>query len=175
MLFLESERLYFRSHEPQDEPAFVRMQTDPEVRKYVGGQPWPLDKARPRFLNDYLGQPAGIYGLWATILKSEGSYIGCCGLRASGRDSNVFLAFYIARLFWRQGFASEAARAFIDVAFGRLGLPRLFAEVDSRNEVSVYILQKFGFQHVSEELIPESGRLIRTYELRNPHVAGDDL
>jgi hypothetical protein len=116
MLFLETERLYFRSHEPQDETAFVRMQTDPEVRKPVGGQLWLLEKALTRFRKDYLGHPTEVFGLWATILKSPGSYIGCCGLRASSPDANVFLAFYIAKPFWRQGFGSEAARAFMSLS-----------------------------------------------------------
>lgn len=175
MLFLETERLSFRTHEPQDEPAFVGLQTDPEVRKYVGGPAWPVEKALTRFRNDYLGQPTDVLGLWAAILKSQDAYVGCCGLRASGKESKVYLAFYIARPFWRQGFASEAARAFIDVAVGRLRLPGLFAEVDNRNEVSIHILKKFAFQYLSEEWIPASGRLIHTYELRNPFVAGDDL
>jgi ribosomal-protein-alanine N-acetyltransferase len=168
MLFLETERLYFRSHEPQDETAFVRMQTDPEVRKHVGGQLWLLEKALTRFRKDYLGHPTEVFGLWATILKSPGSYIGCCGLRASSPDANVFLAFYIAKPFWRQGFGSEAARAFIDVAFGRLGLPHLSAEVDTRNEVSLHILQKFGFPFISEESIRTTSRIICTYKLLSP-------
>ena len=60
MTFLETHRLIFRSHEAQDESAFVRMQTDPEVRRYVGGPPWPLEKALSRFRNDYLGQPTDV-------------------------------------------------------------------------------------------------------------------
>jgi ribosomal-protein-alanine N-acetyltransferase len=173
MIFLETHRLIFRSHEPHDEPAFVRMQTDPEVRKYVGGQPWPLEKALTRFRSDYLGHPTDVFGLWATILKSQDSYVGCCGLRAGGPDARVFLAFYLDRSFWRQGFASEAAQGFIDVAFGRLRLPRLFAEADSRNEVSIHILQKLGFQYLCEERISASTRIICSYELRNPASAGD--
>ena len=173
MIFLETDRLIFRSHEPHDEPAFVHMQTDSEVRKYVGGEPWPLEKALTRFRKDYLGQPTDVFGLWATIRKSQGSYVGCCGLRAGSADARVFLAFYIATPFWRQGFASEAAGAFIDVGFRRLRLSRLFAEVDSRNEVSIHILRKFGFLYLSEELIPASSRIISTYELRNPASARD--
>ena len=113
--------------------------------------------------------------MWATILKSRNTYIGCGGLRASGKPAKVYLAFYFARAFWRQGFASEVSRAFIDVAFKRLRLPRIFAEVDSRNEVSIHILEKLAFHYVSEECIPASGRILHTYERGNPPVAGDDL
>jgi RimJ/RimL family protein N-acetyltransferase len=71
MIFLETERLLFRSHESRDEPDFVDMHTDPEVRRYVGGEAWPLEKAQTRFRNDYVSKPTQAYGMWAAILKQE--------------------------------------------------------------------------------------------------------
>jgi [ribosomal protein S5]-alanine N-acetyltransferase len=169
MLFLETTRLLFRSHEPHDEPAFVQMHTDPEVRRYVGGQPWPLEKAIARFHNQYLGHPTDTYGLWATILKSEGRYIGACGLTAPPDQPAIKLGYYIARPYWGQGLASEACRAFLDFGFARLQLPRICADVDSRHEVSKHILEKFGFHCVSQEVIAANGRVICWYELPNPN------
>jgi ribosomal-protein-alanine N-acetyltransferase len=165
MTFLETERLLFRSHEPQDEPAFLAMHTDSEVRRYVGGQPWPLEKEQSRFRNEYLGRPTDTYGLWATILKEEGKYIGCCGLRAGQHQMEAHLGFYLARPYWRRGLASEASKAFIDMAFTRLRLDRLSAEVEKGNAASEHILQKFGFKCVSQEEISASGRIILVYEL----------
>jgi ribosomal-protein-alanine N-acetyltransferase len=165
MTFLETERLLFRTHETQDESDFVGMHTDPEVRHYVGGQAWSLEKAQSRFRNEYLGRPTDTYGLWATILKEEGKYIGCCGLRAGGREAEAHLGFYLARPYWRRGFASEASKAFIDVAFTHLRLERLLADVEKGNTASEHILQKFGFKYLSREEIPSSGRIILVYEL----------
>jgi hypothetical protein len=54
MIFLETNRLLFRTHEPQDEADFIRMHTDPEVRRYVGGSAWPVEKAVARFRGSYL-------------------------------------------------------------------------------------------------------------------------
>ncbi len=166
MIFLETERLLFRTHEVRDEADFVGMHTDAEVRRYVGGQAWSLEKAQHRFRNEYLGKPTETYGLWATILKEEGRYIGCCGLR---RDRKVaHLGYYIAQPYWRRGFATEAAKALIDVAFTRLRLMRLLADVDEGNAASRHILQKLGFEYVSREEIPTSGRTILLYELCRP-------
>lgn len=89
MIFLETERLLFRTHEARDEADFIGMHTDPEVRRYVGGQAWPLEKAQHRFRNEYLGRPTETYGLWAAILKEEGKYMrllwttGCRGREGS--------------------------------------------------------------------------------------------
>jgi RimJ/RimL family protein N-acetyltransferase len=165
MIFLESERLLFRTHEPQDEPDFISMHMDPELRRYVGGRPWPFEKAKTRFRDEYLGRPKDIYGLWATILMGEGKYIGCCGLRAGDNEREAHLGHYLARPFWRRGFASEASGIFIDVAFNRLHLTRLLARAEKGNGASERILQKFGFKYVSRELIPAGGRVIDSYEL----------
>ena len=165
MIFLESERLLFRTHEPQDEADFISMQTAPEVRRYVGGSAWPLEKAKTRFRNEYVGRPNKTYGLWATILKEEGKYIGFCGLRAGHKKGEAHLGYYLAQPYWRRGFASEASQAFIDVAFTRLRLIRLLADVEKGNEASEHILQKFGFKYISFEEIPASGRIINLYEL----------
>jgi ribosomal-protein-alanine N-acetyltransferase len=171
MNFFATTRLQFRTHLPGDEEAFIRMHTDPEVRRYVGGQAWPMEKARERFRNQYLGKPSRIYGLWATILKEKQEYIGCCGLRAAHNEKTAYLGYYFARPYWGQGFASEGARAFIEVAFTRLRLRRLRADVDEGNAVSRHILEKFGFELVEREVIAASGRVILFYELSSAHWA----
>jgi len=165
VIFLETTRLLFRPHAAQDEEEFVRMHTDPEVRRYVGGPAWPLEKAKYRFHSQYLGKPSRTYGLWATVVKDEQKYIGCYGLRAVNNQKAAHLAYYLARPYWGRGLASEACLAFIDVAFTRLRLRRLLADVDERNATSKHILEKFGFKPVSGEEIASSGRVILQYEL----------
>lgn len=165
MIFLETERLLFRSHQGEDEADFIGMQTDAEVRRYVGGQAWSLEKAQRRFRNEYLGRPRESYGLWATILKAEQKYVGCCGLRAAPDQNSAYLGYFLARPYWGKGFASEASKAFMDAAFNRFGLPRLLADVEQGHAASEHILRKFGFTFFKEEKIAESNRVILFYEL----------
>ena len=165
MIFLETARLLFRSHEAGDEADFVSMHTDAEVRRYVGGQAWTAEKARSRFREQYLGRPAEIYGLWATVFKEEGKYIGCCGLRAPGNGAGASLGYYLARPYWGRGLASEASGAFIDVAFARLGLSYVEADAEEGNAASEHILRKCGFKYVRREVVPGRGRIINFYEL----------
>lgn len=165
MIFLETPRLLFRSHERGDEADFVSMHTDAQVRRYVGGHAWPVEKARSRFQEQYLGRPAEIYGLWATVFKQEGKYIGCCGLRAPGSGVGASLGYYLARPYWRRGLGSEASQAFIDVAFTRLGLECVEADAEEGNVASEHILRKLGFKYMRREVIPGRGRVINFYEL----------
>jgi ribosomal-protein-alanine N-acetyltransferase len=131
----------------------------------VGGRAWPLEKARARFREEYLGRPKETYGLWATILKEEKKYMGGCGLRAGDKKGEAHLGYYLAQPYWGRGFASEASLASIGVAFTRLRLVRLLADVEKGNDASEHILQKFGFKYISREEIPASGRVINLYEL----------
>jgi ribosomal-protein-alanine N-acetyltransferase len=165
MIYLDTERLLFRSHEAQDEDEFVKMHTDFEVRRFVGGRAWPLEEALRRFRNGYLGRPDKTYGLWATILKAENKYIGACGLNSPPNEPAPALGYYISRPCWGRGFASEASDAFLKDGFIRLGLEHVLADVEKGHAASEHILQKFGFKLVSEEVIPVSGRVISLYEL----------
>jgi RimJ/RimL family protein N-acetyltransferase len=165
MIFLETERLLFRTHDAKDEADFVRMQMDSEVRRYMGGQAWPLEKAQNRFRNEYLGRPKRTYGLWATTLKNEEKYIGCCGLRPGSDRGKAHLGYILAKPYWGRGFASEAAKALINVAFTSLRLSRLQADVEQGHVVSEHILRRLGFQYLSREVIPRSGRVLLLYQL----------
>jgi RimJ/RimL family protein N-acetyltransferase len=165
MTFFETSRLLFRTHEAQDEHGFIQMHTDAEVRRYMGGSPWPVEKALHRFQNEYLGRPTNIYGMWATILKAEQKYIGSCGLRAAETGAGASIGYYLAQPYWGRGLASEACQALIETAFNRLRLPRISADVEKGNAASEHILKKFGFRYVRQEELPGRGRIIRFYEL----------
>lgn len=167
MIFLETKRLLFRTHEAADEEEFVRMNTDAEVRRYVGGEAWPAEKAVRRFREEFLGHPTETFGMWATILKSEEKYIGFCGLRSANAEAggSATIGFYLARPYWRQGLATEAAEAFLDVAFGRLGMLRVGADVQKGNAGTERILAKLGFKCVGQEELAHNGRIICAYEL----------
>ncbi|HEY0436705.1 MAG TPA: GNAT family protein, partial [Phenylobacterium sp.] len=57
------------------------------------------------------------------------------------------------RAYWRQGVATEASRAILDVAFGVLGLHRVWAECDPENVGSWGVMQKLGMRreaHIRE-------------------------
>jgi len=142
LIVLETERLLLRDHEPQDLDAFCAMEMDPEVRRFVGGRPRTREEAEERFRN------AG--GLCAAVLKAENRYIGRCGLHPMP-GGGVGLGFYIARAYWGRGFATEAARAFVEYGFRELKLRRILASVEVGNEASVRVLEKLGFKRVRRE------------------------
>ncbi len=149
------------------------MEMDADVRRYVGGYPRSREHAERKFRDGPLKPASDRLGVWATILKPDGPYIGRCGLYPhflpEGRiaTDEAALSFYIARKFWGRGFASEAAAAFVQFGWEDLKLSRIVATVQEGNDVSIHILQKLRFNLVATERGPRS---FFKYSLNRPGI-----
>jgi ribosomal-protein-alanine N-acetyltransferase len=162
MTILETDRLLFRLHKPADMDAYCAMEMDANVRRYVGGRPRTREEAEKRFAGTL--QPiTDCLGMWATVLKPRGIYIGRCGIyphfNTDGEaiHGEASLGLYIAHEYWGQGFATEAGRAFMNFGFNELGLNSIVTMIDRRNAASVHIVEKLGFELVREEIVGERG------------------
>ena len=149
MIVLESARLLFREHVAADLEPFCAMEMDPEVRRFVGGQPRTRAAAEDKFKRVYLPSPSNRMALWATEYKAEQRYIGYCGVyphfgSAGPIAGEGTLGFYLARPYWRQGLATEAGEAFIRFGFDELQLSRIVSSVEVGNNASIRVLEKLG-------------------------------
>lgn len=149
MIVLETGRLLFRDHTLDDLEPFCAMEADPEVRRWVGGAPRTREAAERKFREVYLLLVRDRMGMWATVLKENGQYIGYCGVYPN--DGEASLGYHLARPYWGRGLATEAARAFVDFGFRELKLPRIVAMVEVGNDASKHILEKLGFAWVRQE------------------------
>jgi [ribosomal protein S5]-alanine N-acetyltransferase len=85
----------------------------------------------------------------AIVHRETGQIIGWCGLDHRDATQAYPVLFYLLQAAHRgQGFATEAARAVLDYAFGELALPRVDAGAAVDNVASVRILEKIGMQRL---------------------------
>jgi [ribosomal protein S5]-alanine N-acetyltransferase len=160
MIVLETERLFFRPHETGDREAYCAMELDAEVRRYVGGAPRTREAAEAKFQATLRPVPDRLR-LWATVLKATGAYIGRCGVYPHMKDGIAVpgegvLSYYLARPYWRQGLATEAASAFVTFGFQELGLRKIVTTVEAGNQASIRILEKLNFDLVWHEEGPRT-------------------
>jgi RimJ/RimL family protein N-acetyltransferase len=150
---LETPRLRLRHLGPDDLDALFALYRDPEIRRYFPDGTRTLAQTREELDFFRHGHPRfPELGLWATIEKSGGAFLGRCGLlpwQIDGRHE-VELAFLIDKRRWREGFASEASRAIIEHARGRLGLRRLICLIDPANNASAGLARKLGMDFERE-------------------------
>lgn len=147
MQILETSRLVFRHLIPDDLDSLFALYRDPDVKKYIPDAPLTYEAAKEElewFQNGHPKHPQ--LGLWATIHKQTGAFIGRCGLLPWTIDgqSEVEVAYLLAKAYWGQGLGTEAAQAILHYGFERLGLSRLICLIDQANEASVKVASKIG-------------------------------
>lgn len=84
---------------------------------------------------------------WGVERKEDGQVIGTCTLfHLDPANAKAELGYCLGSSYWGKGYMIEALTALLDFAFATLTLRRLEADVDPRNENSLRILDKLGFQ-----------------------------
>jgi ribosomal-protein-alanine N-acetyltransferase len=157
---IETERLILRPLTMDDLDDLFALYRDPEVRRYFpdGTQSYEQTKEELEWIIDvYYGKHG--FGLWATIHKPSGAFIGRCGLlpwTIDGQD-DVEVAYLLGQEYWGQGLATEAARAIVDYAFARLPVPRLICMTDPLNHASQNVARKVGMTLVNDNLVDKYG------------------
>jgi RimJ/RimL family protein N-acetyltransferase len=173
MIIAETERLILREFTLDDLDDMAALFADPEVMRFSLGT-----KSREqteRWIKgcqeDYSPERWG-FGLWAVVLKEGGDLIGFCGLSRfddiDGRPE-VEVGYRLARRFWGQGFATEAALATRDCAFQTLGLTRLISIIEPANSASVRVAEKIGM--TCEKQLIKWDRSVEIYVICNPATA----
>jgi RimJ/RimL family protein N-acetyltransferase len=147
MKILETERLILRHQVLEDLDALYALYCDPEITRYIPDAPTNYEETREELEWHRNGHPRHTeLGLWATIHKESGAFIGRCGLlpwRIDGREE-VEVAYTMARAYWGQGLATEAARAILQYGFQTLNLTRLVCLIDPENIASQRVAEKIG-------------------------------
>jgi ribosomal-protein-alanine N-acetyltransferase len=147
MQILETDRLVLRRLLPEDLDRLFALYSDPDVRRYFPEGTLSYQDTKEElewFLNGHPVHPE--LGLWATIHKATGAFIGRCGLlpwTIDGR-TEVEVAYLLDKAYWGQGLGTEAAQAILDYGFRQLRLSRLICLIDQDNRASINVATKIG-------------------------------
>ena len=146
VVILETERLILRRFELKDAPHFFELNSDPEVIRYTGDPPFESIEAAEAFIKAYDVYKRDGYGRWAVELKSNGEFLGFCGLRLDDDGPETDIGFRFHRRHWCMGYASESGQACLDHGFNTLGLRRIIGRAMHENKASIRVLQKLGMR-----------------------------
>ena len=88
------------------------------------------------------------FGLWAVILRETGAVIGDCGitLQKIEDDTVVEVGYHLARVYWHQGYATEAARACVEWAFANLETADVYAKVRETHTPPRAVAERLGMR-----------------------------
>ena len=95
------------------------------------------------------------FGKWAVEVPGVASFIGYVGLSVPRFEASfmpcIELGWRIAREQWGRGYATEGARAALDVAFGELALAEVVSFTSIANERSRRVMERIGMQRNESE------------------------
>lgn len=129
-----------------DVAAIHAVYSDPEVMRHVGHGPVGGLAETEATLAAYIEhQERHGFSFWAVVERQSGALIGDAGLySAEAAADEIELGYTLGAARWGRGYATEAARACLDVGFRELALDEILAVADPANAASVHVLDKLG-------------------------------
>ena len=150
-IFLQTDRLLLRYAYVDDAELLYELNSDPDVTRYLIARPLPRERIETDVLPQFLAGPGGADPrYWIVVEKATGAAIGGFALDtpADGPPGQGELGYRFKRSAWGNGYASEGARAVIDVGFRDFGLGRIWAETMAVNLGSRRVMEKAGLIYV---------------------------
>ena len=141
-------RLQLRWIEAKDLESLYSVFSDPDVMRYWSHTAWPhRDEAEIYLEAIHRGFERGDLFQWGIALRGDDQLIGTTTLYAIDHgQGRAELGFALAREHWGRRYAREALTVLLDHAFGPMGLRRIEADVDPRNQGSLRTLEALGFR-----------------------------
>ena len=153
---LETARLRLRPFVPADVDGLAALHGDAEVVRYIEPRPVPREvvagKTLPGILAAYAELPAGL-GYRVVEERAGARFAGWVDLAPPASvgledEEGLELGYRLRRAVWGRGYATEAARALVGLAFGRLGADRIVATTMAVNSGSRRVMEKLGLRHL---------------------------
>ncbi len=164
---LETERLILRQWRKTDYVPYAALNADREVMAFFTAT---LDKKESDVMAMYMQvqlRRRG-WGIWAVERKSDGAFAGSIGLNVPQAKLPctpcVEVGWRLARAFWGQGYATEAAKEVMRFGFTVLELPEIVSFTALLNLRSQAVMQRLGMmadpgQHFEHPDVPRGNPL----------------
>ena len=143
-----------RPFEERDYDALYAIQSDAEVARWLYNEPRNHDEVREflgRKIKGFEWREEGDWLSAAVVLRESGDVVGdlsLCWLSKEHRTAEIGFEFDPARQ--GHGYATEAARAVLELAFEDFALHRVIGRAEARNSASVRVLEKLGMRREAQ-------------------------
>lgn len=157
---LYTERLTLIPFDEADADIAIEIFTDPEVLKFTGGVM--EEEAVRRELPNWVRRGGnGCIGVWCITARNSGEKLGTgallpmpvekddtnWSLLIPGQmpDDDVEVGYFLKQSAWGKGYATEACKRLLQLAFEESPLSEVVASYDAGNDTSRNVLLKSGF------------------------------
>lgn len=149
-MFARTKRLTLRPGWPEEAASLLEAIAHEDVAMKLARLPWPYTRGDAEA---FLAIPRSATDARFFVLTHEGDYprlVGGIGLTDQG-SGVVELGYWLTPSAWGRGYATEAARAVVDMARHALPVRRIEARHHLDNLPSRRVLEKLGFREIRRE------------------------
>jgi RimJ/RimL family protein N-acetyltransferase len=147
---IETERLLLRPFVAEDFDAVFAMQSRPDVARYLYWGARDADEVRAALELKVAGTAIRSEGdavFLAAVLRSTGELVGDMVLHLLSQEhSTAEIGFIVHPEHQGHGYATEAARPLLKLAFEDVQVHRVIGRVEPRNVASTRVLEKLGMR-----------------------------
>lgn len=141
---LETDRLVLRGWRQEDFESYARFMADPEVARYLSGDPLSRTDAWRNMAMIAGHWALRGYGMWAVERKSDRAVLGRAGLWNPEGWPGLEIGWTFGREYWKQGYATEAGRAVLNFGFLTQPVERLISVIHVDNRPSQRVAERLG-------------------------------
>lgn len=146
---ITTERLILREFRNDDFDALRVIDSDAAIQRYRGARAITPEMTRNYLerMQEWAAEVPRRYFMLAPTLRSTGAMIGWLPLKiVDVAAAEAEIGWTIAPGYHGQGYATEMARALLEVAFGELQLHRVWAICRTENVASYRVMEKLGMR-----------------------------
>ncbi|WP_284090552.1 GNAT family N-acetyltransferase [Acinetobacter pittii] len=148
---IETQRLILRQWKESDVEPFITMGLDQHVMQFFPNLLTPQESHNLIQKISSLIDKNG-WGFWAVELKETHQFIGFIGLHSQPEQFDfspcVEIGWRLAKGFWKQGYATEGAKAALDYGFNVLNLDKIVSFTTNINTPSQAVMERLGMHKV---------------------------
>jgi RimJ/RimL family protein N-acetyltransferase len=145
---IETARLRLRAFTPDDSDDLCSIYGDPDVaRGFITRKPKSEEETLAMLARDIEWFDGRGVGVWGVVYKENEKLIGRAALQYLDQTPEVEASFILAKPYWRQGLATEVARALLQYGFEGAGLGRIVGVAHVDHVASHRVMEKAGMKY----------------------------